>query len=960
MRRVISIAAAAVTVLAAVCCSSVKETQNGVIVKADDGTKVKVEVVNESIIHTSVVPKGAKFSTKESLSVIPQDMSDDVAAGVAIFSVPDDGGESVIVQTSKVTAVIEKSSGRVSYYDVTGHLKAAENAREFSPVEIREPETGTGKKTEVTKAWTVRQIFDSPADEAFYGLGQHQADDWNYKGKNEELYQYNTKISIPFIVSSKNYGILWDSYSFCRWGDPRDYAQLNEVFKLYDKDGVEGALTGTYIPAWGDALVRREPAINQEYLITPDCAKVKNAPDFRFAGSSVTFEGEIEPEETGTFNFLLYYAGYTKVFIDDEEVVPEIWRTAWNPNSHKFAADLEAGKKAKIRIEWKPDGDVSYCGLRALSPVDEQTQGQMSWWGEMQDQIDYYYIDGENIDGVISGYRTLTGKAQIMPEWAMGYWQSRERYSNQNELVATLKEFRERHIPVDNIVQDWQYWDDDAWGSHEFNKERYPDPKGMVDSVHAMGGRFMISVWPKFYTETEHFKEFDEKGWMYQTAVKDSVEDWLGYQQSFYDAYSEGARKLFWQQMYDHLYPLGIDAWWMDASEPNIHDCTDMDYRKALCGPTALGPSTQYFNAYALMNAEAIYDGQRSMDNDTRVFLLTRNGFSGLQRYSTASWSGDIGTRWEDMKTQISAGLNFSLSGIPFWTQDIGGFSVENRYANAQRLFDSTGIENEDLKEWRELQTRWHQWGIFCPLYRAHGQFPYREPWNIAPKGHPAYESIVSQDILRYRLMPYIYTLNSRVWFDDYTIMRALVMDFTDDATAREVSDEFMFGDAFLVCPVYEYKARSREVYLPEGGWYEFNGSQSYVEGGRTITAEAPFDYIPVYVREGSIIPMGPAIEYTAQEQNGNLRIYVYAGRDGQFTLYEDDGLTYGYENGEYANIPLKWDDSNSTLTIGKRSGSFEGMKELRHLLIFLNTPDGKQHEPQICSYNGTETTIQF
>ena len=241
----------------------------------------------------------------------------------------------------------------------------------------------------------------------------------------------------------------------------------------------------------------------------------------------MTFEGELEPKESGTFRFLLYYAGYTKVFIDGELVVPEIWRTAWNPNSHKFAVDLQEGTKVPIRIEWEPDGGTSYCGLRVLSPVEEAVQNQMSWWGEMQDRIDYYFIKGDNIDKVISGYRTLTGKAQIMPKWAMGYWQSRERYTNQFELVSTLREFRERGIPVDNIVQDWQYWDDDKWGSHEFNKDRYPRPKAMVDSVHAMGGRFMISVWPKFYTNTEHFKEMDRNGWMYRVPVDDNVIDWL-------------------------------------------------------------------------------------------------------------------------------------------------------------------------------------------------------------------------------------------------------------------------------------------------------------------------------------------------------------------------------------------------------------------------------------------------
>ena len=937
----------AACLLATACSKDVKYTSQGVLVNAADGSSVRVTVVTDDIIRVEAVPEGAKFSRKPSLIVLPQHHD-------ASFTVSDSEG-AVDILTPSLKVTVSCADGRVSFAEPDGTPVTAEARREFTPIEV-----------EGVKAWTVRQTFFSPDDEAFYGLGQHQADEWNYKGRNEELYQYNTKISVPFVLSSKNYGILWDSYSFLRWGDPRDYRHLNEVFTLYDKQGVEGALTGTYVPAARrregpapEVLVRREPAINQEYLITPDCEKVQGAPDFNFAGSQVTFEGEIEPKESGTYRFLLYYAGYTKVYIDDELVVPEIWRTAWNPNSHKFSVGLERGRRVPVRIEWTPDGSTSYCGLRALSPVDESEQGMMSWWGEMQEEIDYYFIKGDCPDKVISGYRTLTGKAQIMPKWAMGYWQSRERYSNQFELVGTLREFRRRGIPVDNIVQDWQYWDDDQWGSHEFNAERYPRPKAMVDSVHSMGGRFMISVWPKFYTNTEHFKELDEKGWIYQVPVRDSVEDWLGHQQSFYDAYAEGARKLFWKQMYDHLYPIGVDAWWMDASEPNIHDCTDMDYRKAMSGPTALGPSTQYFNAYALMNAQAIYEGQRGADDDTRVFLLTRNGFAGLQRYSTASWSGDIGTRWEDMKAQITAGMNYSLSGIPFWGQDIGGFSVENRYSAAQRLFDRTGIENEDLKEWRELQTRWHQWGVFCPLYRSHGQYPYREPWNIAPTGHPAYTSIVEQDLLRYRLMPYIYTLDSRVWFDDYTIMRGLVMDFMDDPVARNTDDEFMFGDAFLVCPVYEYKARSREVYLPEGGWYAFHDGR-YYKGGATITAEAPYERIPVFVREGSIIPMGPQIEYTSQEQDGSLYIHIYSGKDGHFLLYEDDGLTYDYEKGDFSTIPLDWDEKARTLTVGRRSGTFKGMHRSRTIFATLITPEGTEDIETKVLYDGNEATLIF
>ncbi|MCQ2147949.1 MAG: DUF5110 domain-containing protein [Bacteroidales bacterium] len=902
------------------------------IYKCQDGSKIRITAVQENIIHVEAIPKGASFSKDESLSVVPQK---------TVSTTVTTDGTVVTIATSQMSVKLDKATGAVSYYRANGEEITSEDQRSFSPIEV-----------EGVKGYTVRQTFKNQ-DEAFFGLGQHQADEWNYKGKNEELYQYNTKISIPFIVSSKKYGVLWDSYSFCRWGDPRDYLQIGEVFKLYDKDGKEGSLTGTYVPRWGETLVRAETALSQEFLRTPQCDVVQTAPNFNFNGSHVTFEGQIEPSESGTFRFYLYYAGYTKVLVDGVQVMPEIWRTAWNPNGRKFECDLKEGNKHDLRIEWEPDGGVSYCGLRVLSPVPESEQGKMSWWGEMQDQIDYYLIAADDIDGVISGYRTLTGKAPIMPKWSMGYWQSRERYSTQDQVVSTLRAFRENNIPIDNIVQDWQYWEDDQWGSHEFDATRYPNPKAMVDSVHAMNGRFMISVWPKFYRYTEHFDEMNEKGWIYQTAIRDSVIDWLGYEQSFYDAYDPGARKLFWKQMYDHLYGIGVDSWWMDASEPNIHDCTDMDYRKAMQVPTALGPSTKYFNAYALMNAQAIFEGQRAVDN-RRVFLLTRNGFSGLQRYSTASWSGDIGTRWEDMKAQISAGLNYSISGIPIWGQDIGGFSVENRYNRAQTIFNQTGKVTPDLVEWRELQARWHEWGVFCPLYRSHGQWPEREPWNIAPKGDPTYDAILAVDKLRYELMPYIYTMTARVHYDDYTMMRPLCMDFTDDKIALNISDEFMFGDAILVCPVYTYGARSREVYLPKGQWFDF-WSKKVIEGGRTITADAPYDHIPVYVRAGQIIVTGDVIQSTAEVQK-TLYVNVYGSKDASYCLYEDDGLSYDYENGEFTNIPMAWDAKTSTLSIGERTGSYKGMVENRTIKVNVITESGiKTAETE---YTGKATSV--
>lgn len=911
---------------------------SGITVKLDDGSKVNVDAVTDEIIHVTAVPKGAKFSDKESLIVLPQTGSPSVSV--------EKTDTKVILKTAKLIVNIDKASGAVSYFDLDGKEYTSEESRSFAPFEA-----------DGTKAWTVRQVFNSSDDEGFYGLGQHQADEWNYKGKNEELYQYNTKISIPFIVSSKKYGILWDSYSFCRWGDPRGYAQLGDVFKLYDKDGVEGALTGTYTARNGSQMVRKETALAQEYLITPECQVVRNAPESPRGGwTDVLFEGELEPSETGLFKFYLYYAGYTRVLLDGKEVMPKVWRTAWNPNGRKFEANLEAGKRVSLRVEWQPDGATSYDAIRVLSPVSPEEQAKMSWWGEMQDQIDYYFIAGDKIDNVISGYRTLTGKAPIMPKWVLGFWQSRERYKTQDEVTGILDDFREKQVPVDNIVLDWQYWEPDKWGSHEFDASRFPDPKGMVDHLHEGNAHFMISVWPKFYVGTEHFNELDKAGYIYRVPVDQKVIDWLGYEQSFYDPYAQEARDMFWGQMYDHLYPIGVDAWWMDASEPNIHDCTDMDFRKAMSGPTAIGPVAQYFNTYALLNAQAIYEGQRSVDPDRRVFLLTRNGFAGLQRYSTASWSGDIGSSWEDMKAQISAGLNYSISGIPFWGQDIGGFSVQNRYSFAQTLFERTGKVTPDLEEWRELNVRWHEWGVFCPLYRAHGPYPLREPWNISPEGTDAFKAILAVDQSRYIMMPYLYTLAARAYYEDYTMMRPLVMDFTDDPEVLDISDEFMCGDALLVCPVYEYKARSREVYLPKGGWYDINDC-SRIEGGRRFTAEAPYDRIPVYAREGQIVVTGELVQSTSEAQK-ELTVTVYSGKDAAFSLYEDDGLSYNYENGEFARTPISWDEASRTLTIGEREGSYEGMIAERPVKVAV--VDAAGVHMQETTYNGNGISLKY
>lgn len=935
------------------------KTDGGIIVnispeKENDVRRVRLQVFSDKIIRVTATPD-KEFAPDASLAVVKPEKKADYKV--------EESDSTVSIVTSSVKATVSLTSGDVKFYNSEGKLIAAEaeGGREFSPIEV-----------EGTKGYTVRQVFQSLSDdEGIYGLGQHQSDEFNYKGKNEELFQYNTKVSVPFIVSTDNYGILWDSYSLCRWGNPENYKQLGGVFKLFDKDGKEGALTGTYVPADKNetVLVQREDSIYFEHLIRGDLSHVVNLPqNFNFAGSHVTYEGEIEAAVTGEYKFILYYSGYQKVSVDNKEVVPERWRTAWNPNSFKFEVNLEAGKRVPIKIEWEPNGSVAYCGLRVYDPRDPKDQLEMSWWGEMQDGIDYYFVYGDNMDDVISGYRTLTGKAPIMPKWAMGYWQSREKYNTQEEVLSTLAEFRRRGIPIDNIVIDWLHWKQDSWGSHEFDRERFPDPKEMVDSIHNMNGRVMISVWPKFYVTTDHYKEFDEKGWMYKLPVQDSIRDWVGpgYLGSFYDAYDPEARKLFWSQINDHYVPLGIDAWWMDASEPNIRDCTDIQYRKDLITPTALGPSTKYFNAYALVNADAIYNGQRGVDPDRRVFLLTRSGFAGLQRYSTATWSGDIATRWEDMKAQISAGLNFSMSGIPWWTMDIGGFCVEDRYAAAQNEYNRTGKENGDLKEWRELNTRWYQFGAFAPLFRAHGQWPYREIFNIAPENHPAYKSVVYYTNLRYDLMPYIYSLAGKTYFDDYTVMRPMVMEFTADKATREIGDQYMFGNAFLVAPVYNYGDRKRDIYFPQGAiWYDFYSGKVVSKGGETLVMPAPYEQLPLYVRSGAIIPFGPEMQYSDQKQADVINLYLYTGDNGEFILYEDENLNYNYEKGAYSMIPFIFDNANSTLTIGERKGEFPGMLKERKFNVIKVSPENpvgysRDAKGKEVVYSGAEVKIKL
>ena len=883
---------------------------DGIIVKVPGLGKnaaalVKLQVVTDNIIHVTASPADS-FTTEKSL------MIEERLRKPAKWTVTE-SGDFVIFATALITAKIKCSTGELAFTDKNGKP-------------ILHETRGGGKLFRDNiingeQLYEVSQSFYSPNDEAFYGLGQHQGGIMNYKNSQVNLENYNSVIGIPFLVSSKNYGILWDNYSITKVIDSRDYNQLSAM-KLFSKDGDEGWLTAIYHDKTDpNKIVTTRAESKIDYSFIPSLVNLPK--EVQLKDVTVSWEGSLASDFTGMHSFLVKSAGYTKVWIDGKLVLDR-WRQAWNAGSMIIHVNFKKDQKKSIKIDWNPDGGESYISCKWLPPLLGSEKNEFSFRSEAGRQLNYYLVYGKNMDEVISGYRELTGKAVMLPKWAFGFWQSRERYKTQEEILSTVSEFRKRKIPLDNIVEDWSYWQQDKWGSQEFDKSRFPDPEAMINTLHNQyHTQFMISVWPKFYEGIENYKRFNDSGWLYKRNIANQNRDWIGkgYTATFYDAFNANARRGFWNLLNTKLYNKGIDAWWLDATEPDIHSNLSVEQRKELMNPTAIGSSTQYFNGYALQNAKGIYEGQRATNPSKRVFILTRSAHAGLQRYAAAVWSGDIGARWEDFKNQIPAGLNYSLAGLPYWTTDIGGFSVERKYENAKGAL---------LEEWREQMTRWYQFGAFCPLFRVHGQYPYREIYNTAPEDHDAYKSMLYYDKLRYRMIPYIYSIAGATYHHNYTIMRALVMDFASDTAVKNIGDQFMFGPNILVNPVTDYLARSRKVYLPANtGWYNlYDGT--FIAGGQTITADAPYQKMPLFVKEGSILPYGPEMEYTSEKPADPITIYIYGGKDASFTLYEDENTNYNYENGRYATIQFNYNEAANKLTIEDRKGNFDGMLQHR------------------------------
>lgn len=919
--------------------SGVSLTYSGLQTSIDQ--RLELSIITDKIFRvvsrplTAIPPQTQNLMVTDTLSVDPGQWT------------LEESGSDLLVRTPSVAAHISLLTGAVRFVDKQGNTLLTEEARGNN--------TFAADAYDGDAFYKIKQGFIITEEEGLYGLGQHQNGVMNYnRGRQVKLLQYNTKIGVPFLFSTKGYGLLWHNYSITTAGDTRPLLPLS-AFKLHSMEGLEGWLTASYRNKHEpEKILLTRPESDVEYLYLTDQHKLPQ--DIDLSNSLVLYEGAIESPYQGLHRLHFNYSGYLKVWIDGE-LREDRWREAWNAGSFELDLEMEKGKKYPIKLEWLPDGGQSYLGISWQSPVSENLKNIFAFDSEAGDAVDYYFIAGDHADDVIGGYRQLTGRAPIMPQWSFGFWQSRERYKTQQELEDVAAAFRRKRIPIDNMVQDWSYWAEHDWGSHDFDTARFPDAEGMIARLHKDNFRLMISVWPKINEESSVYPYFRDKGWLYMRNIYDGRRDWIGkgYTSAFYDPFNAEARQGFWDLMNEKLYKKGVDAWWMDASEPDVHSNINLQERKSVMQP-AIGSSVRYYNAFPLMNAKGIYEGQRKTDPNNRVFILTRSYYAGQQRYSAAAWSGDISSRWHDMKDQISAGVNFSMSGTPYWTMDAGGFLVERRFHQPNPT---------DLEEWRELNARWYQYGAFLPIFRAHGQFPFREPFHIAPDDHPAYNSMVYYINLRYRLLPYNYSLAGKTYFDHYSMIRGLAMDFAHDKQVYNINDQYLYGPSLLVNPVTAKGLSARPVYLPEGaGWYDFYSGQHHL-GGQTIEAFAPYERMPLFVKAGSIIPVGPALQYTHEKKPEEITLYVYAGADAEFTLYEDEGTNYNYEQGKYSKINLAYDDGTRRLVIAARQGTFEGMLRNRvfHVVyITPETPQGLDTETGTgiskITYNGKEKTI--
>ena len=721
--------------------SSFSFSKNGIlrydrgIIISTDSVKMKVELISPVIIHIESTTN--EFSNQKSLIV------EEMNLPIPHWSIKEFPKE-IYIYTDSLQIRFLWTTGNLNFYKDSS-LILQEFNKHFS-------DRNSSRLNEIE----VGQTFLLSENEALYGLGQHQNGFFNLRNKSIELVQSNTEVAVPFIVSTNNYGILWDNYSETHFSS----------------------------------------ALNKMSLLS----KVGN-------------------------------------------------------------------------------------------------------------EINYYFIYSRDLDGIIYKYRNLTGQAPLYPKWAYGYFQSKNRYWTQDELLKTVDKYRKLSIPLDVIVLDYMHWGQYGFGSFRFDELSFPNPERMIDSLHHnYNCRIMVSVWPSFSKNTPNWEMMNSKGYLLDV---NSYED-----SQVYDAYNPSAGKLYWGLLKNSYFKLGVDGWWFDATEPERM----AEYRNS---DNFLGSSEKYLNTYSLVDVKNVYLGQREASSDKRVFILTRSAFAGQQKYAAATWSGDIGTTVKDLKNSVTAGLNFCMSGIPYWTTDIGGYKG--------------GDPNDPA--YRELYIRWFQYGTFCPLFRAHGRRApgdRKTPNSIWSYGNQAQAILTDFSNLRYRLMPYIYSNAWQITAKGSTIMRALVFDFKHDKRVYLIDDQFMFGRSLMINPVTKVKTIKRDVYLPDGSeWFDFWTGREY-NGGQSVTAAASLDRIPIFVKAGSILPLGPYLHYATEKPANPVELRVYGNANAEIEIYEDENDNFNYEKGNYSIIKVKWNNEKRTLTFFDREGKFPGMLNERTFNVIL------------------------
>jgi alpha-D-xyloside xylohydrolase len=771
----------------------------------------------------------------------------------------------VTVKTAQMSAAVDKATGCLRFFDEKGLPLAAEKAG---------TSTATPGRTLGEDCLSVSQVFVTQRDEKLFGTGQFQDGEFSVNDLPRRLAQYNTQIAIPFVLSSKGYGILWHN--------------LGET--LFNMDG--GALrparfgkTGEELSVWdwNDGVSSKITREEWEYVYEYEAKTSGRIGVFLLNGAERRSDARLEA---------------------DGKIVLE--------HSQSAFVDLTKGRHV-FRV-------VCQGGAPAL--YVREASDSFSFASPVANALDYVIFAGKNPAEAIAAYRRVTGEAPMLPKWAYGFVQCRERYETQDQLVDSLKGYRERKIPVDLIVQDWQYWGKYGWNAMRFDEETFPDPAKMVRAVHDAHGRVMISIWSKVGSDTDLGKKLAANKYF----IGDT--EWI-------DFTNPAAAAFYWQNIDKTFNSIGFDAWWLDATEPEDDAMTG---RKVFAGS-----SDRVRNSYPLLVSRAVYTGQRAASPEKRVLILTRSAFSGQQRYASCVWSGDIGSDWNTFRKQIPAGLDYVASGLPYWTTDCGGFvRPDDQYESA---------------DYHELLIRWLQFSAFCPLMRIHGLASHTEVWNYGADVERQAREMIE---LRYRMLPYAYSCAGEVTRNGGSLMRPLVMDFADDLKGLDAKYAYMYGPSILVAPVVEKGAKTCAVYLPkvEGGWRDFFTGARY-EGGKSVDFDVSGYKFPLLVRAGGILPLAPVAQYVGEKPADSLEIRVYAGADGSFKLYDDDGVSYAYENGRFSLVALSWNDERKTLSISAREGSYEGMPAKVTIDVVLYGPDGGPLKKSVV-YDGNPAQITF